>query len=146
MTPPFERRRAEDVYKVVEDEVFPRLKVIDGEISDLRKGVNRLALEGCAHRAGDLLRTQVVEESLGRIFEKIDDFGKTLTAHQLKVTEQIGEIKTDMTGKDGGIRTWILGGVIVVLLGLLIYFARDYAHDIEVIAGKYPPAVTQPKK
>ncbi len=132
--PPFERRRAEDVYKVVEDEIYPRLKVIDGEISDLRKGVNKLALEGCAHRTGDLLRTQVVEESMGRIFEKIDDFGEKLSTHQVDVTKQIG-----------GIRSWVLGGVLAVAVALLVFFAVDYANDLNRGIGKTPVEISNHK-
>ena len=135
--PPFDydRRRAEDVFRALESEVFPRLGAIDTKVEYLEHGVKKLMLEGCAQRAGDIRRTEMVEESMGRIFEKIDDFGKVLSDHRVDVTEQIG-----------GIRSWVLGGVVVVLLGLLIYFAKDYAHDIEQHVGKQPASVITPKQ
>ena len=64
MTPPnlhqYDRRRAEDVFRAVENEVFLRLDAISDEVGELRQGVSRLSVEGCAHRAGDLQRTQQI--------------------------------------------------------------------------------------
>lgn len=150
MTPPtphqFDRRRAEDVFKVVEDEVFPRIGAIDTKISNLESGINRLAIEGCAHRAGDLQRTQFVEAQIAKIFDKIDGFGETLSEFRVDVTKEIGDIKTGMTGRVGGVRIWILTAALSIAVGLLVYFAKDYAHDIETHVGKVPIAITQPKK
>ncbi|MCL5884847.1 MAG: hypothetical protein M1377_05835 [Deltaproteobacteria bacterium] len=145
MTPPnphqFERRRAEDVFRAMEEDVFPRLGAIDTKIVSLEQGVQRLMVEGCAHREGDLQRTRSVEESMGRIFEKIDSFGTELSEARVDLVAQVGVIKTDMAKQIGGIRTWVLTGIVVALLGLLVYFAKDYAHDIEQHVGKAPAAI-----
>lgn len=153
---PKDRRRAEDVYHAIKDEVFPRLNRIDEKIVVLDEGVRKLQMEGCPHRQGDLRRTESVEESMGRIFEKIDCFSEELTASRVDLVTQVGAIKTDLvlqvggiktevTKQGGGIMVWVLSGVIVVLVGLLIYFAKDYAQDIETHVGKYPKAVTTTK-
>jgi len=149
MTPPnphqFERRRAEDVYRVVEDQVFPRLGSIDTKIISLEQGIQKLMIDGCTHRDGDLRRTESVEEGMGRIFEKIDCFGEVLAEARVDMVTQVGIIKTDITKQIGGIRIWVLTGIVVALLGLLIYFAKDYAHDIEQSIGKQPAAISTPK-
>jgi hypothetical protein len=132
--PPFDRRRAEDVFRVVEEDVFPRLDSIDTKISSLEHGVQKLMVEGCAHREGDLRRTQSVEEGMSRIFEKIDDLGEKLGIHQVDVTKQVG-----------GIRVWVLTSVVVLLVSLLVYFVKDYVRDIEQHVGKQPAAVSTPK-
>lgn len=145
--PPFdyERRRAEDVFRALENEVFPRLGAIDTKIEYLEHGVQKLMMEGCAHREGDLRRTEKVEEHMSRIFEKIDGFGEVLAEARVDMVAQVGVIKTDMTKQIGEIRIWVLTGIVVALLGLLIYFAKDYAHDIEQHVGKAPAAVSAPK-
>jgi hypothetical protein len=158
MTPPFDRRRAEDVFRTLETDVFPR-------IISLEAGVKQIANDGCAQRAGDLHRIRKTEENTIRIFDKIEEVAKCLSNHRAdvatqigavktEVTKQLGEmntsvatqigaVKTEVTKQGGGIMVWVLSGVIVVLVGLLIYFAKDYAHDIEVHVGKQsgkPPA------
>lgn len=119
MTPPtphqYDRRRAEDVFKAVEEEIFPRLGAIDTKITSLEQGMSRLTVEGCAHRAGDLRRTEGVEDQMSRIFEKIDCFGNTLTEHQLDMVKQVG-----------GIRVWVLTGVVFVLLTVAGFFLEKH--------------------
>jgi hypothetical protein len=118
MAPPnFDRRRAEDVFKELEQSVFPR-------ITSLEAGVQELRLKGCAHRDGDLLRIKVVEDGVTRIFEKIDDLGKNLSAHQVDMTTQVGEIKTDVAKQIGGIRAWVLAGCVAALIGVLGLIAK----------------------
>lgn len=156
--PPFDcdRRRAEDVYRALESDVFPRLGAIDTKIVSLEQGVQKLIINGCSQRPGDVRRTEVVEDQMTRIFEKIDSFGEVLADARVEMVRQVGEIATDLTEQVGtmkegvtkqvgGIRIWVLTGVVVVLLGLLIYFVKDYAHDIESYVGKAPAAVTQPR-
>lgn len=133
---PFERRRAEDVFRVVENEVFPRLGAIDTKIDSLERGVRTLTIEGCAHRAADNHRVEVVETGIARIFEKMDTFSVTLTEHRVAVTAQIGAINTNMAKNDGGVRTWVLVGALILLMGIAGYFIRDYLHDIEQSVGK----------
>ena len=145
--PPFERRRAEDVFKALEENVFPR-------ITSLEQGLGKLVTEGCAHRPSDLRRTEEVETSVKRIFDKIDNFGEDLTEHRVAVTSQFGALETSVTGKFGalqtsveskvnGVRIWVLGGCVVVLIALLSFFAVDYANDIGRIAGKASSAITK---
>ena len=129
MTPPahpYDRRRAEDVFRVVEDEVFPRLGAIDTKITSLEQGMSRLTVEGCAHRAGDLRRTEGVEDQMVRIFEKIDCIGDTLTVHQLDMVEKFGGLKTNMEKQVGGIRVWVLTGCVAVLLAILTILGTDF--------------------
>lgn len=129
MTPPahpYDRRRAEDVFRVVEDEVFPRLGAIDTKITSLEQGMSRLTVEGCAHRAGDLRRTEGVEDQMVRIFEKIDCIGDTLTTHQLDMVEKFGGLKTNMEKQVGGIRVWVLTGCVVILVAMLSFMVSDF--------------------
>lgn len=129
MTPPahpYDRRRAEDVFRVVEDEVFPRLGAIDTKITSLEQGMSRLTVEGCAHRAGDLRRTEGVEDQMVRIFEKIDCIGDTLKEHQLDMVDKFGVLKTNMEKNVGGLRVWVLSGCVVVLLAMLSVMASDF--------------------
>lgn len=125
MTPPHERRRAEDVFQAIENDVFPRLKKIDDKIEDLEGGIVNLQVRGCAHREGDTLRMVAVESQVTKIFDKIDTFGTTLGEHRVDVTKQIG-----------GIRTWVLTGVAAVLMALLSFFAVEYFNSIGQHLGK----------
>ena len=124
--PPFDydRRRAEDVYRALENDVFPRLGAIDTKIVSLENSVHNLVVDGCAQRPGDLRRTEVVEDQMERIFEKIDSFGEVLTAARVDMVAQVGVIKTDMTKQIGGIRSWVLGGCVATLIGVLGLVAR----------------------
>ena len=135
MTPPpnydHTRRRAEDVYKVIEDDVFPRIMNLEGDVKNL-------VLKGCAHRNGDLLRTQAVEANTLRIFERIEVFGKDLAAHQIDMTRQLGEVRLTVEKKSGGLRGWVYGMIIAALVVLLGFFAADYAKDIEAGLKRLP--------
>jgi hypothetical protein len=124
--PPFDydRRRAEDVFRALENEIFPRLGAIDTKVEYLEQGVKKLMIEGCAQRAGDIHRTEAVESGMERIFEKIDSFGEVLTTARVDMVAQVGTIKTDMTRQIGGIRSWVLGGCVVALVALLGFFAK----------------------
>jgi hypothetical protein len=145
--PPYDynRRRAEDVFRALENEVFPRLGGIDTKIEFLEHGVQKLMVDGCAQRAGDIHRTQAVESSVERIFEKIDSFGEILADARVDMVEQVGAIKTDAEKRYSGLKMWIQAGVIVVLVALLVYFVKDYAHDIETHVGKQPATITSPR-
>jgi hypothetical protein len=118
------RRRADDVYRALDRDVFPRLGEIETKIGNLDESVNRLISDGCAQRPGDLRRTEVVEDQMERIFEKIDSFGEVLTAARVDMVAQVGVIKTDMTKQIGGIRSWVLGGCVATLIGVLGLVAR----------------------
>ncbi len=157
MSPPFERRRAEDVFRVVETEVFPRLGAIDSKIDSLERGVNRLTVEGCAQRTSDIHRVEATEHGIVRIFERIDEIVCLVTDSRVAMVEQVGLIKTDMAAQVGdlkvnqekqygGLKGWIQAGVIIILLSLGAYLAKDYFHDLEVGAGKHPAVVTAPAK
>lgn len=121
MTPPqYERRRAEDVFRELETVVFPRIEKIEKKTNSLEQGMQEIKLKGCAHREGDLLRTQTVEQSTTRIFDRIEDFGKELAIHQVNVEKRIN-----------GVRIWVLCGCVFILFALLSFFAADYAQDID---------------
>jgi hypothetical protein len=124
--PPFDynRRRAEDVFRALENDIFPRLGAIDTKIVSLEHGVQKLMVEGCAQREGDLRRTGAVEEGMERIFEKIDSFGEVLTTARVDMVAQVSTIKTDMTKQIGGIRIWVLSGCVAVLMGILAFIAN----------------------
>lgn len=141
----YDRRRAEDVFRALENEVFPRLGGIDTKIDFLEHGVQKLMVEGCAQRVGDLRRTEVVENGMIRIFEKIDGFGEVLAEARVDMVKQVGAIKTDAEKRYSGLKMWIQAGVIVVLVALLVYFVKDYAHDIETHVGKQPSTITSPR-
>jgi len=119
MAPPFDRRRAEDVYRAIEDDVFPR-------IVNLELDVKKLTVDGCAHRHGDLLRTQNVEVTTLRIFERIEVFGKDLAAHQIDMTNQLGEVRLNVESKVGGIKAWVLTGVVIILLSVAGFFLQKH--------------------
>jgi len=131
LTPPtnphqYERRRAEDVFRVVEDEVFPRLGAIDTKISNLEHGISKLAVDGCAHREGDLHRTRTVEEQATRIFERIDDIGSKISDARIQMVTQVGEIKTNVEKQVGGIKAWVLTGVVIILLSVAGFFLQKH--------------------
>jgi hypothetical protein len=107
-----DRKRVQDVYESLHEEVFPRLGAIDTKLTTLEHGVNNILISGCPQRAHDMRRTEQLEAQIGKIFEKIDGFGTFLSEHRVDVTRQIG-----------GIRIWVLGGCVVVLLGLLGFLA-----------------------
>jgi hypothetical protein len=131
-----DRKRVGDVYDALHDEVFPRLGAIDTKLTTLEHGMQTILIQGCPQRADDLRRTHSLELSIGKIFDKIDGFGATLSEFRVDVTKEIGGIKTDITGKGSGIRIWILTAALSVAVGLLVYFAKDYARDIETHVGK----------
>lgn len=150
--PPFERRRAEDVFRVVENEVFPRLGAIDSKISSLDHAVNRLTIEGCAQRQSDLHRVEVTEAGIAQIFDRINDFGTVLADARVAMVAQVGgiktelatqvaEIKADTTLQVGRVRTWVYRGVLAVVVALLVFFAIDYANDIARFMGKTPVSI-----
>jgi len=122
----YDRRRAEDVFRVVEDEVFPRLGAIDTKISNLEHGISRLAVDGCAHREGDLHRTRTVEDQALRIFEKIEDIGNKISDARVQMVTQVGEIKTNMEKQVGGIKAWVLTGVVIILLSVAGFFLQKH--------------------
>jgi hypothetical protein len=113
------------VFRVLENNVFPR-------IVTLENGVSTILAKGCAQRPGDLRRTEEVESSVKRIFDKIDGFGECLANHRVDVTKQIS-----------GIRIWVLTGCVVVLIALLSFFAIDYANDLNKASGKPTIAITK---
>jgi hypothetical protein len=119
----YDRRRAEDVFRALENEVFPRLGGIDTKIEFLEHGVQKLMIDGCAQRAGDVHRTQAVESSVARIFEKIDSFGEVLADTRVDMVEQVGGIREDVQKQIGGIRAWVLGGCVAALIGVLGFIA-----------------------
>jgi hypothetical protein len=118
------RRRADDVYRALDRDVFPRLGEIETKVGGLDGSVKKLIAEGCAHRAGDLQRTATVEDSMTRIFEKIDGFGKVLADARVDMVEQVGGIRTDVQKQIGGIRAWVLGGCVAALIGALSFLAK----------------------
>jgi hypothetical protein len=120
----YDRRRAEDVFRALEGEVFPRLGCIDTKIEFLEHGVQKLMVDGCAHRAGDVHRTQAIESSMERIFEKIDSFGEVLADARVDMVEQVGGIREDVQKQIGGIRAWVLGGCVAALIGVLGFIAK----------------------
>jgi len=130
VTPPnshqYDRRRAEDVFRVVEEEVFPRLGAIDTKISSLEQGVNKISLDGCAHRQGDLLRTQRVETNTEKIFDKIEDLGNSISEAAVDMVKQVGDIKTDVAKQVGGIKAWVLTGVVIILLSVASFFLQKH--------------------
>lgn len=127
--PPFERRRAEDVFRELETIVFPRIEKIEKKTDSLEQGMQDIKLKGCAHRPGDLLRTEMVEANTIRIFDRIEDFGKELAIHQVNVEKRIS-----------GVRIWVLGGCVFILLAMLSFFAVDYAQKIDRGLNEKPPA------
>ena len=126
MTPPhqYERRRADDVYKAIEEDVFPR-------IVNLELDVKKLTVEGCAHRQGDLLRTQSVELNMGKIFDKIDDIGSA-----------VSEARVDRVKQVGGIKAWVLTGVVIILLSVAGFFLQRH---YDAAFDRVPPAVGAPR-
>jgi len=118
------RRRADDVYRALDRDVFPRLGEIESKVGNLDGSVNRLISEGCAQRKGDLRRTEEVEDRLQRIFEKIDGFGNVLSEARVDMVKQVGGIREDVQKQIGGIRSWVLGGCIAALMGLLAFIAK----------------------
>ena len=152
-TPQYDRRRAEDVYRTMEKDIFPRLGAIDSKIDSLEHGVQKLMVEGCAQRSSDMHRVEATEHGIERIFEKIDDFGGLLSDARVAMVAQVGVIKTEMTEQVGaiklnqerqygGLKAWIQAGVIVILFGVAGYFARDYLHNIEKHLGGAPEAIS----
>ncbi len=133
MTPPhqYERRRAEDVFKVVEEEVFPRIGAIDTKLDNLEHSVTKLTIEGCAQRHGDLYRTQLVEGNMVKIFEKIDNFGNVLSDARVDMVNQVGGIRTDMQKQVGGIKNWVLTGVVVVLLAIAGFLLSEHYSAVQ---------------
>lgn len=142
MTPPgpyqYDRRRAEDVFRVVEEEVFPRLGSIDTKIDNLEHGLSRLTVEGCAHRVGDLHRTAQVEASTNKIFDRIEEFGAVLSEARIDMVNQVGGIRTDMQKQIGGIKIWVLTGVVVILVAIAGFFLQRHFEN-----GDSPPAQVQ---
>jgi len=118
------RRRADDVYRALDRDVFPRLGEIENKVGHLDGSMNRLISEGCAHRQGDLRRTEDVEDRLQRIFDKIDGFGNVLSEARVDMVKQVGGIRTDVQSQIGGIRAWVLGGCVVGLIGVLGLLAK----------------------
>ena len=118
------RRRADYVYRALDRDVFPRLGGIETKVGNLDASVNKLIAEGCAQRQGDLKRTVVVEESMERIFEKIDDFGSVLSEARIDMVKQVSGIREDVTKQVGGIRAWVLGGCVVALVSLLGFLSQ----------------------
>jgi len=107
-----DRKRVQDVYDSLHEEVFPRLGAIDTKLTALDLGVNAILINGCPQRANDVRRTERLESNIEKIFEKIDGFGECLAEHRVDVTKQIG-----------GIRSWVLGGCVAVLVALLGFIA-----------------------
>lgn len=130
-----DRKRVQDVYDSLHEEVFPRLGVIDTKLTTLETGVNHILINGCPQRANDVRRTERLEANIEKIFEKVDSFGECLSEHRV-----------DMTKRIEGVRSWVLGGCIVVLVSLLSFFAMDYAQNIERHVGNPSNAVTQAGK
>jgi len=126
----YDRRRAEDVFRVVEDEVLPRLGAIDTEISNLEHGISRLAVDACAHREGDLHRTRTVEDQAVRIFEKIEDIGNKISTARVDMVTQVGEIKINVEKQVGGIKAWVLTGVVLILLSVAGFFLQKHYEAI----------------
>ena len=142
--PPYDRRRAEDVFRELEANVFPRIGKIEERAGTLEKGIQEIRLRGCAHRDGDLLRIQVMESGVARIFEKIDDIGEKLSTHQVEMATQIGAMKTTLTEKTGGIRGWVYGLIISALVVLLIFLGGKYVENLERGMEKVP-AIDAPR-
>jgi hypothetical protein len=117
----YDRRRAEDVFRALENDIFPRLGAIDTKVEFLEQGVQKLMIDGCAQRAGDIHRTQAVEANVTRIFEKIDGFGAVLSEARVDMAKQVGGIREDVQKQIGGIRIWVLGGCVAFLIGLLAF-------------------------
>ena len=124
------RRRSEDVYKVIEDDIFPR-------IINLEVDVKKLATKGCALRNGDMLRTQTVEASLEKIVDKIDKLGERMAEARVGMAGQVGEIKINMEKQIGSIRTWVLTGVVIILLSVAGFFLQKHYEA----AYDWPPAI-----
>lgn len=152
-----DRRRSEDVFRVVDAEVFPRLGEIDTKISSMDHAVKKLTEEGCAQLKSHLDRVHATEAGINRIFERIDEFGEQLSdarvemvgqigAIRAEMTSQVGDIKVNQEKQYGGLRGWIQAGVIIILLSIGAYLAKDYLNDLEVGAGKHPASIGQKQK
>jgi hypothetical protein len=120
------RKRVEDVYDSLHKEVFPRLGEIDTKLARLENVVTKISIDGCPRRGDDLRRTQVVEEGMERIFEKIDDFGNTLSDARVEMVAQAGDMKHDVAKQISGIRSWVLTAVVILLLAVAGYFVKSY--------------------
>ena len=129
------RKRSEDVYKAIEDDVSPR-------IINLEMDVKKLATKGCALRNGDMLRTQVVEASLEKIFDKIDKLGERMAEARVDMTGQVGEIKANVEKQIGSVRTWVLTGVVIILLSVAGFFLQEHYEA----AYDRPPVIDSPTR
>jgi len=138
-----DRKRVQDVYESLHEEVFPRLGAIDSKLTLLESGMTKVLIDGCPRRIDDLQRTKQVEEGMERIFDKIDGFGEVLSGARIDMVTQVGKINNDVAMQISNIRTWMLTAVVILLIAVVGYFVKahfDKVNDhISVIA---PPART----